>query len=71
MSYDNKKEYSDTNSPRINLVVLWYGDLDGDGKLDFLLGNTEDIGESYGLYLSSAANNKGQYIYDSSNHCGC
>jgi hypothetical protein len=60
-TWDVAKDWSATNSFFVDPIVLWYGDMDNDGKLDFLLNTAGEDETIYTLYLSSAAG-KGQYI---------
>jgi Bacterial SH3 domain len=69
--FDDKKQSPD-NAWFFGVDVLWYGDLDGDGKLDLLFNTEGEMDSSYQLYLSSAAG-KGQYLrrVGAIYSCGC
>jgi hypothetical protein len=70
LSFDSKKPYSDTNSYFYMVQVVWSGDLDKDGKLDFLLLQEGEANGAHVLYLSTAAG-KGQYVKRIGEVFGC
>jgi tetratricopeptide (TPR) repeat protein len=57
-SYDSKNPNSMWFA---SAQIVWYGDLDGDGKMDLIISKDEDGGSSLELYLSSAAG-AGKYL---------
>jgi hypothetical protein len=70
LSFDSKKPYSDTNPYFYMVHVVWSGDLDKDGKLDFLLLQEGEVNGTHVLYLSTAAG-KGQYVKRIGEIFGC
>ena len=70
LGFDSKKPFSETNSYFYMVNVVWFGDLDNDGKLDFLLQHDGEASGSYALYLSTAAG-KGQYVKRVGEIFGC
>lgn len=54
-TFDEKKDYSDSNLWFMGATVLWSGDVDGDGKMDMILQLEAEVGGVRCFYLSSAA----------------